>query len=51
MAKSWTFKGSISRHGSKQKLVVIPTEFHSDIEKYHDKKYKVTITLEPVSEL
>lgn len=45
------FKGSVSRHGGKQKLVVIPTEYHDKVEAYHDKKYKVTILLEPVSEL
>jgi len=45
------FKGSVSRHGDKQKLVVIPTDFHTQAEKYHDKKYKVTIILEPINEL
>lgn len=45
------FKGSVSRHGPKQKLVVIPTEFHLQVEKYHDKKYKITILLEPISDL
>ena len=45
------FKGSVSRHGDKQKLVVIPTEFHSKAANYHDKKYKITILLDPISEL
>jgi len=44
------FKGSVSRHGDKQKLVVIPTKFHDQVEKYHDKKFKITIKLEPISE-
>ena len=48
MVKLGPFKGSISRHGDKQKLVVIPAELHETAAKYHDKKFNVTIILEPL---
>jgi len=40
------FKGSVSRHGESQKLVVIPKEFHDKVSKFHDKKYNITIILD-----
>lgn len=48
MVKLGPFKGSISRHGDKQKLVVIPADLHDIAGKYHDKKFNVTIILEPL---
>lgn len=50
MVEIGPFKGSVSRHGEKQKLVVIPTELHDKVSKYHDKKYMVTIILEPITD-